>query len=254
MKRKLLKIGLYSGIAIIVVILFGFVEKQRHSAVVREAEVNIIVDTDNQFVSEEEILNNISENGFRTVGMKRDEVSLIEIESLLLQNPAIEKAEVYVTNDGILKIKVNQRRPILRVFDMSGKSYYIDNHGKTMPLIDSYTARLTVATGNIHAVNIKDNETSDNKMFLDLHKLASYIQNDSLINALVEQIYVNSSSEFELITKIGPEYIIIGNAENLQDKFDRLKLFYTDGLPNAGWNKYSTINLKINNQVICTKN
>ena len=34
----------------------------------------------------------------------------------------------------------------------------------------------------------------------------------------------------------------------------KLKTFYTEGLNKTdGWNKYSTINIKYKNQVVCTK-
>jgi len=33
-----------------------------------------------------------------------------------------------------------------------------------------------------------------------------------------------------------------------------MKEFYTEGLNKVGWNKYSQISLKYNNQIICKKN
>ena len=36
-------------------------------------------------------------------------------------------------------------------------------------------------------------------------------------------------------------------------KLDRLGKFYKYGLSQAGWNKYSYINLEFDNQIICKK-
>ena len=36
-------------------------------------------------------------------------------------------------------------------------------------------------------------------------------------------------------------------------KMDRLKKFYKYGLSQAGWNKYSYIDLEFDNQIICKK-
>ena len=42
--------------------------------------------------------------------------------------------------------------------------------------------------------------------------------------------------------------------EAYEEKFEKLKMFYTEGLNKTdGWNKYSTINIKYKNQVVCTK-
>jgi cell division protein FtsQ len=71
---------------------------------------------------------------------------------------------------------------------------------------------------------------------------------------MFEQIYVGDDFEIELIPKVGNHKILIGNIENLDDKFSRLLLFYKQGLMRKGWENYSVINLKFKNQVVCTKN
>ena len=57
----------------------------------------------------------------------------------------------------------------------------------------------------------------------------------------------------ELIPKVGKHKIIIGNVENIEQKLYNLKLFYINGLNQKGWENYSVINLKYQNQIVCTK-
>jgi cell division protein FtsQ len=45
----------------------------------------------------------------------------------------------------------------------------------------------------------------------------------------------------------------VGSADNLDEKFHRLIVFYTRGLSQTGWDKYSQISVKYRNQVVCTK-
>jgi cell division protein FtsQ len=47
-----------------------------------------------------------------------------------------------------------------------------------------------------------------------------------------------------LIPKIGKHYIILGDAKNLERKFDDIKTLYKDGMPTVGWSKYKGINMK----------
>ena len=63
----------------------------------------------------------------------------------------------------------------------------------------------------------------------------------------------NRNQEFEIIPRVGAHQILLGNAENLELKFRNLKILYEEGLAYEGWNKYEIINLKYNNQVICSK-
>ena len=65
---------------------------------------------------------------------------------------------------------------------------------------------------------------------------------------------MNKDRELELFPAIGNHKIIFGNAENIAEKFNKLKLFYKEGLNKSdSWTKYSTINLKYKNLVVCTK-
>ena len=148
---------------------------------------------------------------------------------------------------------------------MDGESYYIDTQTKLMPLSDKYTARVLVVNGfvcepyarrSIFTVKqIENNEMLKELSVLDeIYEMANYIAKDSVLNSLIHQISINEQKEFELFPSIGNHKIIFGEAANIAEKFEKLKVFYTDGLNKTdNWNKYSTINLKYKDQVVCTK-
>lgn len=254
-KRKLLKILRLVLIIGLVGITIWYVKKLTDSSVIKELVVNIIVDTENQFISENDVHNLLVENNVRTIGMEKDEIDLITIETILKNHVAVENAVVFTTHDGKLVLKIIQRTPMIRLIDQTGYSFYLDHHGVQMPLIPDYPARLPVATGFIPT--IKDAEAINDKtriIYENLLTLSKALHEDEIMSKLIEQVYVNQNGEMELITKIGPETILIGDATDLTGKFERLKLFYSQGVAKAGWNKYATINIKINNQIICTKN
>jgi cell division protein FtsQ len=71
---------------------------------------------------------------------------------------------------------------------------------------------------------------------------------------MIQQIYVNTKKEIELYATIGNHKIVFGNSEDIPEKFNKLKMFYKEGLNSIdAWNKYSIVNLKYKNQVVCTK-
>lgn len=67
---------------------------------------------------------------------------------------------------------------------------------------------------------------------------------DDFLHKFIEQIHVNSDRDIELIPKVGSQYIILGDAQNLDKKFKDIKTIYKDGLPSIGWSKYKAINVK----------
>jgi cell division protein FtsQ len=87
----------------------------------------------------------------------------------------------------------------------------------------------------------------------NLYKLSTFITNNKFLKAQIEQIFVEPDGDFDLIPRVGDHTIIFGDADNMDDKFDRLFVFYRNGLSKIGWTRYNIINIKYKNQVVCSK-
>ena len=59
--------------------------------------------------------------------------------------------------------------------------------------------------------------------------------------------------EFELVPEFGSHIIVLGDLSDLDKKLRKLNAFYQQALLEEGLNKYKTINLKFDNQVVCVK-
>jgi len=176
------------------------------------------------------------------VGKRMSEISMESIEKTLESNKLIKSAEAFKTIDGTVKIKVFQRTPILRIMTGS-ESYFIDNEGEKMPIPSDFTAYLPLATGRITEGYAKS----------QLYNFALFLQKDKFWNSQIEQIHIEANLDVELIPRVGNHSIILGKMEDYKENLDKLKLFYNKGLNKVGWNRYSIINLKYKNQVVCTK-
>ena len=90
-------------------------------------------------------------------------------------------------------------------------------------------------------------------MLDDIYQISKFIDQSEFWKAQIEQVYVDKDLEFVIIPKVGNHKIVFGGIENLAGKFEKLMIFYKQGLSKTGWNEYSEINLKYKNQVVCTK-
>ncbi len=63
---------------------------------------------------------------------------------------------------------------------------------------------------------------------------------------------MDPQGDVELFPKVGNHVILMGRVSDLEDKFQRLYVFYRMGLNKVGWNKYNVINIKYKNQVVCS--
>ena len=154
----------------------------------------------------------------------------------------IARVEAYKTPSGLVKMEVTQKMPILRIMGVRG-NYYVDNLGTTMPISRRYVAHVPIASGYV------EKELA----VTDLYKFALFLQGNEFWNDQIEQIYVYPDNEVELIPRVGSHRIMLGPLEGFEEKLANLRLFYEQAIPKMGWEKYSMINLKYKNQIVCTK-
>ncbi len=263
MFKKVFKILFYVFIPVIVFILVGLSIEANRTAVCNSFVVNVDHSCGNLFVESEEIKKEVYETIDTVAGHKINQIQLSKIEDLIIGMEYVGNANVYRTIDGVIKVDVKQRRPLARVVNNFGESFYIDTDGRLMSLKQNYTARVMVVNGDIDArytplidLSEPSNDDLDEKgynLLEDIYIIAEYLNDHEFLGPFIDQIYVNSNNNFELIAKNGSHTIEFGSIERMEQKFSKLMVFYNYGLTKMGWNKYGTINLKYKNQVVCAK-
>jgi cell division protein FtsQ len=79
------------------------------------------------------------------------------------------------------------------------------------------------------------------------------IEQSEFWKAQIEQINVTKDGQVELVPRVGNHLLLLGTPDDVENKLDRLMNFYRNGLDNVGWNKYRTISVAYENQVVCKK-
>ncbi len=242
----------------------GFTENSQENMLCSEVSITIKGMADQAFVEKSDVLQTIHDKFGMLEGKSFNTINISLLENIIDNNPFVSHAEVFSTIDGKLNIEVVPRVPIVRIIDFSNSSFYIDEEGVCMPLSDKYSASVPVASGFIPGMDglnkvrvIGEKEIGDTAFHATkiekVYLLAGYISRNEFWNAQVEQVYMNEEGEMELIPRVGNHTIVFGDEKQMDEKFKKLFLFYKEGLSKQGWDKYSTINLKYKDQVVCTK-
>ncbi|WP_419701130.1 cell division protein FtsQ/DivIB [Mucilaginibacter sp. NFX135] len=232
--------------------LMSFIEIKKAGVICTAVKVNI--PGSQYFIDKQEVDQILQTSSHTLIGRKLEGIDIQDLENKLRANPFIEFAKVYTEMDGVLRVEVSQRQPILRIMNHYDMDFYVDQHGLKIPLSPNFTARVLVANGFIDELFTNHVDSLHTKLAKDLFLAADYIRKDSLWDAQIAQLYVNKDHEIELIPRVGSQRILIGNADSLQVKFANLIAFYKQVLPKVGWDKYSTINIKYSGQVVGIKN
>ena len=170
------------------------------------------------------------------------EIDLHDIEQRLSANPYIDTVNCYHTASGKLCVRVTPRRPLLHVFAQDGDEFYIDTKGGIMPA-GGLPTDLPIVTGHV------TRQMSNTRLLM----LGNLLQSDQYWKRQAQQVVINEKGWIEIIPRFSGQRILLGEPKDLQEKLNRVRMFYEKAMPRVGWNKYSTINAAFKNQIICTK-
>ncbi len=225
-----------------VIILYGYSYNKQQNYLCNQINIEInnldySLITTNEV---KEIIFNVEKN---IDSIKVSKIPIHEIEQSLENHCYIKNAEVYLDANSNINIVVDNVLPIVRIHKNNGDDFYLNKFGFKFPVSRNYTKNVLVASGNIQ-------DSLDLKSIL---KVSSYVCESMLWNSQITQLYINTNKDIELVPRVGNHIINLGNADNLEEKFENLKLFYSQAVKQTGWRKYKEINLKYKNQIVCVK-
>ncbi|HLU92762.1 MAG TPA: hypothetical protein VKZ54_01495 [Membranihabitans sp.] len=185
-------------------------------------------------------------------GLPLDSISLEAIEAEYNDNPFVKECRAYIDKHYVLQIELEERIPLFRIYSNNGGDYYIDRDGISMPVSDHYTPRVTLATGAIPLLPL-DNSVDSSRIHQDLYRAVKAIEADEFMAGYVSEIHVNEAGQIVFYPLVGDFTIRLNNTDQIENKFENLKIFLRDGLSRIGWDKYSELVIGYENQIIGKK-
>lgn len=259
-----LKITLWSTFGLAVIVLLLMTQQAQDDIPTDMPQIEVHVKGEAHFITEEEILQDLSFNKLWEKGMRSGDLPVGEIEAYLLGVSQVKEARVYRKLGGMWKIEVTTRTPIARIFNKYGDTYYLDDEGVIMEISELHAARVLVVTGeipdrledeNLSEIINNDSLKSIRKLD-DIYRISNYVCNDPLFHSLIGQIHLSKNGDFVLTPLVGDQKIVFGSAlteKDVSDKFKKLEIFYKEAMPFEGWGTYTEISLKYEGQIVCKK-
>ena len=223
----------------LVLFLYAFSSFKNNSRPISSVNVQFTGE-DNVFITPEMVNKLLIQSQEKLYFLPKDAIDLKEMEFLLESNDMIKSAQVYLTVNGEVRVKVEQKRPIARV--ASDDVFYIDEDGFRMPLSSQHSARVPLVYG---IVGEADLET--------VYKVALMVYNDSFLKTYVTEIHQNENKEISLKLRLLDFEVLVGTLDNLEIKLQNLKAFYQKAKKDTMLDVYKSVNLQFDNQVVCTK-
>ena len=224
----------------LILFLYSFTSNRNNSRKLLKTDI-VFIGSDDLFIEAETVNKLLIENNTNVKSIRKEQVDLNRLEKTLNNHNMIEKSEVFVTVDGVLKTVIKQKTPIVRVITESG-SFYIDYEGNKMPLSDLQSARIPLVSGD------KDLIES-----VELNELFRYIYNDEFLKKNIIGIQILPNGNVKLANRNYNYIIDFGKAQSIERKFANYKAFFQKASADSTLLQYKKVNLKFTQQVVCTK-
>lgn len=236
MKFKILNI-VFVLINIIIVggIIFFNLKNTSDKLIFNEKNIQF---SSNNFINNDSIKINLLDNYKSLDSLNADIETVYEIEQIISRIPFVKKANVYMTVNSELNIRVQEKKPVLNLYN---SDYLLSENGQLIPKIDSLNIDLISFFGEI-----------DSTIYTNLSNLSKIIIKDDYLKDHIKYIYSDSLSFYLSVNRFNYN-IELGSLENISKKLNNYKVFIASIMDDEILNKYSHLNLKFNKQVIAQK-
>jgi cell division protein FtsQ len=247
----------------VLVILFA-ARRFDQQLVANKPIIELVIRDNMAMMNETELLEHLKFARLFEDGMKNEDLDLATIEKFVNELNEVEHAEVFRVIGKDWFIRAYVRRPIARVLIPGEDGFYLDNRGKPMRTNTTFNAHVPVFTGlnNISTADLIETSLINNDSLItntfigDIYRISTYVCNSAFYNAQIVQVHYRPEDGFVLIPRVGNHEIIFGRARSMKDvekKFKKLDTFYSDVVPYEGWDKYASINLRFDKQIVARK-
>ena len=228
------KIFYFFSILSILIFLLFFSQKRNNNN--KKLKINIDFKHENSKFLDSQIVNKLLiQWKDSTFNLEEDALDLKVVEDLLKSNPMIASADVFKTPQGILKVKLEERRPIVRIID-NHEQFYIDKYGYSVPLSKKHSARVPIFYGKV------DGNLMDLLAFLELIRTDSLTKVEIIDMRLLNNNYILGVRSF-------PFNILWGENSKHKQKLKKLKYLY-NYLGDKDSLKIQNVNLIFDKQIV----
>lgn len=251
-------------LAVGVIVMLVLALQKEKQLTLNEPLIELEIQDGMALLTKEELLSHLKFVRLYQENMKVEDLDVEAVEKFVSDLNEVEYAEVYKLIGKNWHIRAKIRRPIARIIPDQQDGFYMDNRGMLMALTPSYNAHVVTFTGLsdintralLHADVINNDSLITNTKLGDIYRISNYVCSSAFYNSQIVQIHYLPSEGFVLVPRVGNHEIIFGRAKSekmVVAKFDKLTTFYEEVIPFEGWDKYSSINLKFEKQIVAKK-
>ncbi|AOS84884.1 cell division protein FtsQ [Chlorobaculum limnaeum] len=190
----------------------------------------------------------------RFMGKNLDEVRIVAVRRALASEPYIETVQIGKELNGILRIRIEERRPAA-LLESEGRSLIIDTTGNLLPgkgvaerfrLVKVHGARIAgpVRAGGVRRLGEKERSL--------LFALLDAFDKSTYARMMVSEIHLTRDNQTWFTVAGSPMRFVVGNDGNFKEKLKKFEIFWQKVVAKKGIDCYESVDLRFRERVFAT--
>ncbi len=248
---------------------------RHHNEEARKVEVlrvEVVNSAEVPLVTADKIAQAIQHAGLMPTGKDVDSVSLLAINNLVESDCFVRSSQTFVDYEGVLTVRLTQRKPLVRVITTSGEDFYLTANGHLLPTQQGAAIDLPLVTGDITlpfprefegdiVAWARENEKNSDKNYIFLLKLTNFVRlvesrpewGGNIVQIVAERKGVKVGSKaprttIKLIPRRGNYTVQLGTLDNVEAKLNRWVRFVEAGVVDL--NEPNTLDVSYEGQAV----
>lgn len=239
--------------------LWFFTHREHVERPMQRVELTVERPTDNGFIDKAAVYQTIMRICDTVHNNMVTMIPVDSVRSYISTIPWAIYTDADMTFDEVLKVKIVECQPVMRVYNRDGQSVYLDEEGNIFPESAVYTPHLIIGSGNLNFKTLKNRNANIADLDYassDLPKMFNVMKsvlNNSYSKVCAKQVYYDNKN-YELVLNNVDMKVILGNDKNVDVKLMNMKYFLEKMQGSEELKNYKQLNFNFENQVVCTKN
>ncbi|MDD2538034.1 MAG: hypothetical protein WC377_03840 [Bacteroidales bacterium] len=197
----------------------------------------------------------LENRGMKMLGRVFSEIDMYRLEKDVESFASVRQCNAVRTIDGTLRLEIEQHMPLFRLDTHSG-SFFITGERYMFPLVSPY--RMPVLTVSAHVplsypASYRGLIDSSDTWLTEMSRMMAYISAHPFWKNRIRKIQAKDPEEIHIIPHEEEPLLMIGSLDNFSYKMNKLLEFYRVLEPLGGKGKYSQVDARFGEQLVCKR-
>jgi len=210
---------------------------------------------ENPLIQAGEIASFLENNPMKMLGENFAEIPMHLLEKEMESFASVRQCNAVRTINGTLRLEIEQHMPLFRI-ETSAGSFFVSREAYIIPMVNPYRLPVLVVRGDVpfdypsaYRGSIKVADT----WLQEMSRLMAYVSDHHFWKEKVQYVSVSGPRDITIIPREENPVLKIGTLEHFEYKMDKLLEFYRVLVPRDGLEKYSAVDARFGNQLVCTR-